>query len=60
MEQVNHNQKYKNSLILIALGPSGTVLAHRLTQLDYQALDIGHITSSYEEAFASVRNSSSK
>ena len=40
-------------LILIALGPSGTILAHRLSQSGYQALDIGHITSSYEEAFMS-------
>lgn len=36
-------------LILIALGPTGTVLVKRLSDLGYQALDIGHITSSYDE-----------
>lgn len=41
-------------LVLIALGPSGTVLAYRLAQQGYQALDIGHITSSYVEAFAAA------
>lgn len=47
-------QKIEHStLILIALGPTGTVLAKRLSDLGYQALDIGHITSSYDEAFAS-------
>lgn len=40
-------------LILIALGPSGTVLAKRLAGRGIQALDVGHITSSYEEAFHS-------
>jgi glycosyltransferase family protein len=43
----NFDNKY---LILIALGPSGTVLANRLSKRGYQALDIGHITSSYDEA----------
>lgn len=42
------------SLVLIALGPTGTVLAKRLSDLGYQALDIGHITSSYDEAAAEL------
>lgn len=40
----------KDHLLLIALGPTGTVLAKRLSDFGYQALDIGHITSSYDEA----------
>lgn len=40
----------QQSLVLIALGPTGTVLAKRFSDLGYQALDIGHITSSYDEA----------
>lgn len=45
--------KFDNEyLILIALGPSGTILANRLSKIGYQALDIGHITSSYEQAFS--------
>lgn len=49
---VNNVQKVtdKNTLILIALGPTGTVLAKRFSDMGYQALDIGHITSSYDEA----------
>ncbi|WP_343595649.1 GT-D fold domain-containing glycosyltransferase [Acinetobacter sp.] len=43
-------------LILIALGPSGTILAQRFSQLGYQAVDIGHITSSFEEVFTPSDN----
>lgn len=35
-------------LILIALGPTATVLAYDLSNLGYQALDIGHIDIEYE------------
>lgn len=45
------NTAGQNCLILIALGPTGTVLAKRFSDLGYQALDIGHITSSYDAAF---------
>ncbi|MBQ2409588.1 MAG: SP_1767 family glycosyltransferase [Bacilli bacterium] len=38
----------KEDLILIALGPTATVLAYDLGNLDYQALDIGHIDVEYE------------
>lgn len=38
----------KNKLILIALGPTATVLAYDLAQLGYRALDIGHIDIEYE------------
>lgn len=41
----------EDRLFLIALGPAGTVLASRLAQLGYQAIDIGHISDSYETAF---------
>lgn len=38
----------KDSLLLIALGPTATVLAARLSIKGYQALDIGHIDIEYE------------
>lgn len=37
-----------DSLVLIALGPAGTILVHKLSQLGLQALDIGHLSASYE------------
>lgn len=37
-------------IILISLGPTGTLLAHMLAQEGRQALDIGHLSSSYENA----------
>ena len=38
----------KDRLILIALGPTATVLARDLTVCGYQAIDIGHIDVEYE------------
>ena len=38
----------KSFLVLIALGPSATVLAYDLNLLGYQAIDIGHIDIEYE------------
>lgn len=38
----------KNNLILIALGPTATVLAYDLYKCGYQALDIGHVDVEYE------------
>lgn len=38
----------KNKLILIALGPTATVLAYDLAKEGYQAVDIGHIDIEYE------------
>ncbi|MGX2961378.1 SP_1767 family glycosyltransferase [Peribacillus sp. JNUCC 23] len=38
----------KSKLILIALGPTATVLAYDLSILGYQAIDIGHIDIEYE------------
>lgn len=38
----------KSKLILIALGPTATVLAYDLAKLGYNALDIGHIDIEYE------------
>jgi len=35
-------------LVLVALGPTATVLAHDLCKRGYQALDIGHISEEYE------------
>lgn len=41
----------KETLCLISLGPAGTVLAAKLAKLGYWALDIGHISNCYAEAF---------
>lgn len=38
----------KDTLFLIALGPTATVLAYDLHKLGYQAVDIGHIDIEYE------------
>lgn len=38
----------KSKLILIALGPTATILAYDLAKEGYQALDIGHIDIEYE------------
>lgn len=38
----------KDSLILISLGPTATILAYDLHQLGYQAFDLGHIDLEYE------------
>ena len=37
-----------NSLIIIALGPTATVLAYDLAKEGYQALDMGHFDIEYE------------
>ena len=38
----------KNRLILIALGPTATILAYDISKIGYQAIDIGHIDIEYE------------
>lgn len=38
-------------IVLIALGPAGTVLAAELANAGRQAIDVGHISSSYLQAF---------
>ena len=38
----------KNSLILLALGPTASVLPYDLCDLGYQAIDIGNIDTEYE------------
>ena len=38
----------KNTLILLALGPTATVLAYDLFRHGYQVIDVGHIDIEYE------------
>lgn len=38
----------KNKMILLALGPTATVMAYDLYQLGYRAIDIGHVDIEYE------------
>lgn len=44
----------KNSLFIMALGPTATVLAEDLSNNGYRALDMGHLDTAYE---AFLRNS---
>lgn len=39
---------HKDDLILITLGPTATILAYDLSELGYQALDIGQVDNEYE------------
>lgn len=41
-------QENKDSLILIALGPTATLLSYNLAKCGFQALDIGHFDIEYE------------
>lgn len=48
-EILNAVKQYKkDKLILIALGPTATILAYDLSKLGYQAIDIGNIDIEYE------------
>lgn len=42
-------------LFVIALGPAGTILASELHQRGQRALDVGHISSSYQQVFEGGR-----
>lgn len=44
----SQNVTLEDPLFFIALGPTATVLAFNLSQLGYQALDMGHIDIEYE------------
>ena len=44
---VEEVQQHEAKLVLISLGPAGTVLAYKLAKLGIRALDIGHLSSSY-------------
>ena len=46
----------KNRLILIALGPTATILAYDLYKLGYQAIDIGHVDIEYEWYLRKAKN----
>ncbi len=45
-------RKSDPDIVLIALGPAATVLSKRLSESGIQALDIGHLSSSYAEHFS--------
>ena len=48
-ELLNAVQKFeKGHLVLVALGPTATVLTYDLAQLGYQAIDIGNLDLEYE------------
>lgn len=43
-------------LVLISLGPAGTVLAYELAKAGMRAIDIGHISSSYQTVHKGMGN----
>lgn len=45
-----------NKMILIALGPTASILAYDLSMLGYQAIDIGHIDIEYEWFLKKAKN----
>lgn len=45
----------KTDLILIALGPTATILAYDLAKLGYRAIDIGNVDNEYEWYLAGVK-----
>lgn len=47
LEKVTQYDKTKY-LILLALGPTATIMAYDLAKLGYQAIDIGHVDIEYE------------
>lgn len=52
---VNKCMRIKNiDMFIIALGMTGTVLAYRLHNLGYRALDVGHLPNSYDYVFKSA------
>lgn len=55
-EILNESKRYKNHLILIALGQTATVLAYDLSIYDCWAIDIGHLDIEYEWYLKGVRN----
>lgn len=54
VDAVNNHVK-KESLVLISLGPTATVLAYDLTALGYQAIDMGQIDNEYEWILAKAK-----
>lgn len=50
----------KDDLVLIALGPTATVLAYDLFLAGYQAVDIGHADISYEWFLRDVQDPSGR
>ena len=48
---IDEVKKSDSDIFLISLGPAGTVLAYRLAELGKWALDIGHLSDSYNNVF---------
>ena len=46
---IKFSKQVENPLIILALGPTATVLACELAEFGFQALDIGHLDISYEK-----------
>ena len=50
----------QDELVLLALGPTATILAYDLFRKGYQAVDIGHVDISYEWFLRGVRDPSER
>ena len=49
------NRASPDTLVLLSLGPTATILAHHIAAAGIQALDIGHLSASYSHVFANGR-----
>lgn len=53
LDELERNARAADAdVVLISLGPSGTVLARRLASKGVLALDVGHISASYKNVFS--------
>ena len=48
IKNLENTEEKENTLVLIALGPTATILAYEIALYGYQAIDIGHIDIEYE------------
>ncbi|MCQ9337285.1 GT-D fold domain-containing glycosyltransferase [Corynebacterium phoceense] len=53
LETVETTEYKASDIFLVALGPAGTVLTHKLALSGRRAIDIGHLPNSYDNVFGS-------
>lgn len=53
LETVETTEYKATDIFLVALGPAGTVLTHKLALSGRRAIDIGHLPNSYDNVFGS-------
>lgn len=48
---LNTIKSFRGEIVLLSLGPTATVLAWELSEMGYQALDVGHLSFLYDKCF---------